>query len=72
MQDVREKEERTLKKLRKMEDLAQKKISIFSHILMDVALAQDMEALSERHAERKNTLSALLGETSEDKQGEEE
>ena len=72
MQDVREKEAATLQKLRKMEELAQKKISIFSRILMDVALAQDLEALATRHSERKETLSALLGETPEDKQGEEE
>ena len=72
MQDAREKETATLQKLRKMEELAQKKISIFSRILMDVALAQDLETLAARHDERKNTLSALLGETPEDKQGEEE
>ena len=72
MQDAREKEEITLNKLKRLEDLAQKKINIFSHILMDVALAQDMEALSLRHQQRKNTLCSLLGQQVEEQPKEQE
>ena len=54
-----EKEKEALKTLMTVEDLVEKKAKIHSRLLMDAALAKDMEELSLRHEKRKETLSAL-------------
>ena len=50
-----------LQRLAYMEDLAEKKARIYSRLLMDVMLAQEMEGLAERHQQRKTELLALCG-----------
>ena len=45
--------------LAKREDLAEKKAKIYSRLLTEPALAQEMEALAKRHAERKMRLETL-------------
>ncbi len=57
---MEEKEKKRLQELLTLEDLAEKKAKIYSRLLMDVAKAQDMEALSARHAERKAEIEKLL------------
>lgn len=51
-----------LKALATLEELAEKKTKIYSRLLTDVDLAKEMEALSIRHQNRKNTLLSLMGE----------
>ena len=53
-------EKEALKLLMGVEDLAEKKIKIFSRLLMDVSLASDMEKLSARHESRKEKLEKLI------------
>lgn len=48
-----------LKALARLEEIAEKKAKIHSRLLMDAALAKDMEALSLRHKRRKEKLIAL-------------
>ncbi len=55
-----EQEKEALKLLMGVEDLAEKKIKIFSRLLMDAALAGDMEKLSLRHEQRKEKLEKLI------------
>ena len=62
MQDVVEKERNFLTQLKTLEDLADKKIRIFSRLLMDAELAKQLEALSFRHEKRKLSIAVLLGE----------
>ena len=49
-----------LLRLKSLEDLAEKKIKIFSRVLMDQKIAGDMEMLSSRHALRKSALESLV------------
>ena len=66
-----EEEKMALKTLMTVEDLVEKKAKIHSRLLMDAALAKDMEELSLRHEKRKETLSALaLGKTPKKKNGQ--
>lgn len=66
-----EREKESLKTLMTVEDLVEKKAKIHSRLLMDAALAKDMEELSLRHEKRKETLSALaLGKTPKKKNGQ--
>ena len=59
--------------LARLEELAEKKTKIHSRLLMDAALAKDMEALSLRHKQRKDTLRALAtGKQVKSSKGEEE
>jgi hypothetical protein len=51
-----------LKALATLEELAEKKTKIYSRLLTDVDLAKEMEVLSIRHQNRKNTLLSLMGE----------
>ena len=51
-----------LKALATLEELAEKKTKIYSRLLTDVDLAKEMETLSLRHQNRKNTLLGLMGE----------
>ena len=83
---MQEKESCVLKRLAGLEDLVEKKVKIYSRLLMDAALADDMETLASRHAKRKTTLECLAqgktkqaekrkkeaGKDSESEQGEEE
>ena len=55
-----EKEKEALKALMTVEDLVEKKAKIHSRLLMDAALAKDMEELSLRHEKRKETLHSLV------------
>ena len=59
-----------MEKLKRLEDLAEKKTRIFSRLLMDAALAQDMEKLALSHEERKQAVCLLLGEKSNKAQKE--
>ena len=52
-------EQNLLSALYGLEDLAEKKTKIYSRLLIDTALAKEMEELSMRHAERKKTLERL-------------
>ena len=56
---MQEKESCVLKRLAGLEDLLEKKVKIYSRLLMDAALAEDMETLASRHAKRKTTLECL-------------
>ena len=56
---MQEKESCVLKRLAGLEDLLEKKVKIYSLLLMDAALAEDMETLASRHAKRKTTLECL-------------
>ena len=83
---MQEKESCVLKRLAGLEDIVEKKVKIYSRLLMDAALADDMETLASRHAKRKTTLECLAqgktkqaekrkkeaGKDSESEQGEEE
>ena len=44
-----------LQRLSQLEDLAEKKLKIYSRLLTDTALAKDMETLSARHKKRKES-----------------
>lgn len=55
-----EKEEKYLKELMELEDLAEKKARIYSRLLVEPALAKEMESLSVRHEKRKETIERLL------------
>ena len=61
-------EVKALKRLAELEDLSEKKIRIFSRLLMDATIAKEMEALANRHAARKNKICVLLGEEQGDEQ----
>ena len=55
-----EKEKEALKTLMTVEDLVEKKAKIHSRLLMDAALAKDMEEIALRHEKRKETLVELI------------
>ena len=55
-----EKEEKYLKELMDLEDLAEKKARIYSRLLTEPSLAKEMESLSKRHEERKGRIELLL------------
>ena len=57
--DMIEKEQNVLLSLLQMEDVAAKKAKIYSRLLTETSLAQEMEALAARHAERKKRLEKL-------------
>ena len=54
-----EEEKKALKTLMTVEDVVEKKAKIHSRLLMEAALAKDMEELAIRHEKRKETLSVL-------------
>lgn len=58
--ELTEEEKNALRKLTAVEDLAEKKAMIHSRLLMDTALAKEMEDLAMRHEKRKERL-CLLG-----------
>ncbi len=49
-----------LKTLLELEDLAQKKASVYARLLMEPSLASQMEALATRHLDRKKRIEKLL------------
>ena len=53
-------EQRLLSALFDLEDLAEKKARIYSRLLTQVALAQKMQSLADRHGERKAKLESLI------------
>ncbi len=53
------KESLFLKRLAETEDLAEKKLKIYSRLLMDAALAENMKTLSLHHEKRKQALEKL-------------
>ena len=55
-----EKEEKYLKELMDLEDLAEKKARIYSRLLTEPSLTKEMESLSKRHEERKERIELLL------------
>lgn len=70
MQEQKEEEKTALQELCELEDLLEKKTKIYSRLLTDTALAKDLESLSKRHKERKETLSALIsGKAAKSKKG---
>ncbi len=76
-QEERNEEKRALETLLCLEDLAEKKIKIFSRLLMDTGIAKQMEELSLRHEQRKEALAVFLGQKPkkkalEQKNGEDE
>ena len=66
--EERDEEVKRLETLVSLEDLAEKKTKIFSRLLMDAAIAKEMEGLSLRHEKRKETLMQLLGQKPKNKQ----
>ncbi|MBE5740264.1 MAG: hypothetical protein E7349_05355 [Clostridiales bacterium] len=56
---LQEREKERLKKLLKLEDLAEKKSKIYARLLTDMGLAEEMSALSLRHEKRKEALTEL-------------
>ena len=70
--DIMEEEREMLLSLFAMEDIAEKKAKIYSRLLTEPALAQEMEALSKRHAERKARLQKLATGKETEKEKEDE
>ncbi len=65
-------EDNSLQTLVTLEDLAEKKTKIYSRLLMDVALAKEMETLSMRHQKRRQALEKLLYGEPKTKKGDKE
>ena len=59
-QQASSQEKELLSALYKAEDLAEKKARIYSKLLTEIPLAQEMEELADRHATRKQLLYSLL------------
>ena len=66
---MQEREICALKTLAEAEALAEKKLKIFSRILMDVNLTKELDALSKRHGNRRDALMHLMGEEPKNKGG---
>ena len=64
-----EEEEKYLKELMELEDLAEKKARIYARLLVEPPLAKAMEELALRHEERKERLHFLLYGKSKKKGG---
>lgn len=56
-----EAERSVLRALAEAEDLIEKKAKIYSRLLTDQAIAEDMETIAIRHADRKAGLNKFLG-----------
>lgn len=59
-QQLAKKEKELLSALLQAEDLAEKKTRVYSRLLTEISLAKKMEELANRHAERKQSLQALI------------
>lgn len=68
-QQERAQEKDLLAVLCKLEDLAEKKARIYSRLLTETSLAQEMEELANRHANRKRVLQSLITGESMEKDG---
>ena len=68
-QEKKSQETTVLQTLISIEDLLEKKTKIYSRLLMDVALAKEMEELSLHHQTRKAELETLLYGKSKTKKG---
>ena len=64
-----EEEEKYLKELIELEDLAEKKARIYARLLVEPPLAKAMEDMALRHEERKERLNLLLYGKSKKKGG---
>ena len=53
-------EKEIVERLIALEDLAEKKCKIYSRLLTEVSLAQEMENLASRHAERKKLIEKTI------------
>lgn len=69
---MQERGENLLKNVITLEDLAEKKAKIYARLLIDPAIAQDLEQISKRHQERKAKLENLLYASKDKKGGEED
>ena len=66
-----EKEKEVLSELIELEDLADKKAKIHSRLLTEPSIAQEMERIAKRHAERELRLKTLLtGKKEKEKEDE--
>ncbi len=59
-QGMAEREDTVLSALLELEDLAEKKAKIYSRLLTEVTMAQNMEKLAMRHGQRKESIEKLL------------
>ena len=59
-QGMTEREDKVLSTLLELEDLAEKKAKIYSRLLTEVTMAQNMEKLAMRHEQRKESIEKLL------------
>ena len=68
---ITEEERMALRRMAEIEDLVEKKTKIHSRLLMDAAIAKDMEELSLRHEKRKERLCMLgLGKGAKKQNGD--
>jgi len=63
-------ETQVLKQLMQLEDLAEKKVKIYSRLLTDPSLSGDMERLALLHESRKERLSFLIFGEKKNKKGQ--
>lgn len=74
MQEVKEKtprETELIQTLAEIEDLAEKKTKIYSRLLTEQTLAQEMESLSSRHTARRERLEKLaFGKAKKEEKGQ--
>ena len=73
MQEITEntpRETELIQTLAEIEDLAEKKTKIYSRLLTEQALAEEMELLSARHAARKTRLESLAFGKANPKKGQ--
>ena len=60
-----QREKDALRKLAIIEDLAEKKATIYARLLTDTLLAEQLENIAKAHAERKSLLTKLALEVAE-------
>ena len=53
---------REVKALKGLEELAERKASVYGRVLTDINLAQEMQELAKFHGDRANSLADLTGE----------
>lgn len=53
-------EEKTLRELCLMEEIAEKKVNVYARLLIEPTLSKEMEDLALRHQERRSALERLL------------
>ncbi len=74
MQEIKEKtprETELIQTLAEIEDLAEKKTKIYSRLLTEQTLAQEMKSLSARHTARRERLEKLaFGKSKKEEEGQ--